>query len=414
MIFEDGGSGSEDELIFRSVSINCICSMKRESTGSYVTTTAGGERVEAFIPTPLPPEPPLVWGGELAMLLSEASSAVGRLDGSARVLPNRELFVDAYVKKEAVLSSQIEGTRSSLSDLYRYAHGGKVSDGSDVVEVSNYVEAIEYGLARLRGGFPISNRLIREIHGVLLSKGVGADKAPGEFRRSQVWIGGTRPGNAVFVPPPHTHVEDCMGELERFLHAVDDGIPPLVRAALAHVQFETIHPFLDGNGRVGRLLITFLLVNAGVLQEPVLYLSLYLKTHRQRYYELLDESGRQTGDWEAWLTFFLEGVIETADNSYQTTERLGLLLDEDRAQIGGLGRRAGSGLKVFDELMKRPELAISDAATSTGLSFPAASSALELMRELGIVHEITGRPTSRIFRYSRYLEILEEGAEAIG
>ncbi len=388
--------------------------MKRESTRSYVPTTAGGERVDAFVPTPLPPEPPLMWGGELATLLSEASSAVGRLDGSARVLPNRELFIDAYVKKEAVLSSQIEGTRSSLSDLYRYAHGGNVDEGSDVVEVSNYVEAMEHGLSRLRGGFPVSNRLIREIHEVLLSKGVGADKAPGEFRRSQVWIGGTRPGNAAFVPPPYTHVEGCMGDLERFLHAVDDGIPALVRAALAHVQFETIHPFLDGNGRVGRLMITLLLINAGVLQEPVLYLSLYLKTHRQRYYELLDESGRHTGDWEAWLTFFLEGVIETAENAHQTTDRLRRMFDEDRARIGGSGRRAGSGLKVFDELMRRPELSISDAATSTELSFPAASSALKLMCELGIVHEITGRSAGRIFRYSRYLEILEEGAEAIG
>lgn len=388
--------------------------MKRESTGSYVTTTADGDRAEAFIPIPLPPEPPLVWDGELAMLLSEASSAVGRLDGSARVLPNSELFVDAYVKKEAVLSSQIEGTRSSLSDLYRYSHDGEVRDGSDVVEVSNYVRAMEHGLYWLRDGFPVSNRLIREIHGVLLSQGVGADKSPGEFRRSQVWIGGTRSSNAKFVPPPHTHVEGCMGDLERFLHASGDGIPALVRAALAHVQFETIHPFLDGNGRVGRLLITFLLINAGVLQEPVLYLSLYLKTHQQRYYELLDESGRRTGDWEAWLTFFLEGVVDTANNSYQTTERLGRLLDEDRAQISGSGRRAGSGLKVFDELMKQPELSISDAAALTELSFPAASSALDLMCELEIVHEITGRSAGRVFRYSRYLEILEEGAEAIG
>ena len=388
--------------------------MKRETTGSYVPTTAGGEGVEAFVPRPLPPVPALMWDGELAMLLSEASSAVGRLDGSARVLPNRELFIDAYVKKEAVLSSQIEGTRSSLSDLYRYAQDGKVGDGSDVVEVGNYVEAMTHGLDRLRGGFPVSNRLIREIHEVLMSKGVGADKAPGEFRRSQVWIGGTRPGNAVFVPPPHTHVEGCMGDLERFLHAVDDGIPPLVRAALAHVQFETIHPFLDGNGRVGRLLITFLLINARVLQEPVLYLSLYLKTHRQRYYELLDESGRRTGDWEAWLTFFLEGVIETADNAYQTTERLGRMFDEDRARIGGTGRRAGSGLKVFDELMKRPETSVTEAADATGLSFPAASSALRLLGQLGIVREVTGMSAGRLFRYSRYLEILEEGAEAIG
>lgn len=388
--------------------------MKREDTGSYLTTSAGGERVDAFVPNPLPPQPPLVWDGNLATLLSEASSSMGRLDGSARVLPNKELFINAYVKKEAVLSSQIEGTRSSLSDLYRYELDGRVVRGSDVVEVSNYVEAMEYGLDRLRGGFPISNRLLREIHEVLMSKGVGENKSPGEFRRSQVWIGGTRPGNAVFVPPPHTHVAECMGELEFFLHATDDEVPTLVRAALAHVQFETIHPFLDGNGRLGRLLITFMLINAGVLHEPVLYLSLYLKTHRQRYYELLDESGRWTGDWESWLTFFLEGVIETADNAYQTTDRLGRMFDADRAQIEGAGRRSGSGLKVFGELMTRPEMSVSQAAAATSLSFPAASSALKLLSELGIVHEVTGKSARRVFRYSRYLELLEEGAEAIG
>ena len=387
--------------------------MKRENTGSYIETTDSGERVAAFVPRSLPPDPPLVWDGRLATLLSEASSALGRLDGSARVLPNKELFIDAYVKKEAVLSSQIEGTRSSLADLYRYEHDEKVAPGSDVVEVSNYVKAMEHGIARLRGDFPLSNRLIREIHQILLSEGVGENKSPGEFRRSQVWLGGTRPGNATFVPPPHTHVPDCMGHLEMFLHSADDGIPPLVRAALAHVQFETIHPFLDGNGRVGRLLITFLLINAGVLSEPVLYLSLYLKTHRHRYYELLDESGRRTGDWEAWLTFFLEGVIETADNAYRTTDRLGRLLDEDRTKIGDAGRRSGSGLKVFGELTKHPELSISQAAEETELSFPAASSALDLLGELGIVREITGRSAGRVFRYAQYLDILEEGAEAI-
>ena len=388
--------------------------MKREDTGSYIQTSAGGERVDAFVPRPLPPEPPLVWNGNLATLLAEASSSLGRLDGSARVLPNKELFIDAYVKKEAVLSSQIEGTRSSLSDLYRYELDGKAARDSDVVEVSNYVKAMEHGISRLRGGFPVSNRLIREIHQVLMSKGVGENKTPGEFRRSQVWIGGTRPQNAMFVPPPHTHVERCMGELELFMHAADDGIPPLVRAALAHVQFETIHPFLDGNGRVGRLLVTFLLINAGVLQEPVLYLSLYLRAHRDRYYQLLDESGRRTGDWETWIKFFLEGVVETADNAYRTTDRLGRMFDADRTRIEGAGRRSGSGLKVFGELMIRPEISVSQAAAATGLSFPAASSALKLLGELRVVHEVTGRSAGRVFRYSRYLEALEEGVEAVG
>lgn len=411
---------SADKLKFNGRNVNSRRSrasehsMKRANTGYYVTTSAGGERVDAFVPRALPPDPALAWDGNLASLLSEASSSIGRLDGSARVLPNKQLFIDAYVKKEAVLSSQIEGTRSSLSDLYRYELDGRVARGSDVVEVSNYVEAMNHGLDRLRGGFPISNRLIREIHEVLMSRGVGANKSPGEFRRSQVWIGGTRPGNAVFVPPPHTEVENCMGELERFMNASDDGIPPLVRAALAHVQFETIHPFLDGNGRVGRLLITLLLIDSGVLNEPVVYLSLYLKSHRHRYYELLDESGRRTGDWEARLTFFLEGVIETADNAYQTTDRLGRMFDDDRARIEGTGRRAGSGLKVFAEIMKRPEISIAQAAEATGLSFPAASSALSLLGELGIVREVTGRSAGRVFQYSDYLETLEEGAEAIG
>ena len=387
--------------------------MKRKDTGSYVKSSTGGESVDAFVPRSLPPKPPLVWDGNLATLLSEASSSLGRLDGSARVLPNKELFVDAYVKKEAVLSSQIEGTRSSLSDLYRYEFDGEVARGSDVVEVSNYVKAMEHGIDRLRGGFPVSNRLIRDIHEVLMSKGVGENKAPGEFRRSQVWIGGTRPGNAIFVPPPHTHVEECMGELELFLHAIDDGTPPLIRAALAHVQFETIHPFLDGNGRVGRLLVTFLLMNAGVLRDPVLYLSLYLKTHRQRYYELLDEAGRRTGDWEVWLAFFLEGVVETADNAYRTTDQLGRMFDADRTKIGGSGRRSGSGLDVFGELMKRPEISASQAAAATGLSFPAASSALMLLDDLGIVREITGKSSGKVFRYIQYLETLEEGVESL-
>ena len=232
------------------------------------------------------------------------------------------LFLYSYVRKEAVLSSQIEGTQSSLSDLLLFeleeAPGVPLDD---VVEVSNCVAALEHGLARLRGGFPLSNRLIREIHGVLLARGRGSTKDPGEFRRSQNWIGGSRPGNAVFVPPPHTTVSECMGALERFLHTENDGLPVLVRAGLAHVQFETIHPFLDGNGRVGRLLITFLLCHAAMLREPLLYLSLHLKQHRADYYNLLDEV-RRTGDWEAWLAFFLDGIRQTSEGAVQTAHRL--------------------------------------------------------------------------------------------
>ena len=305
--------------------------------------TVGGESVRGFIPGPLPPVPPLAMEDKLQPLLEAAVLSLGRLDGVSTLLPDKSLFLYAYVRKEAVLSSQIEGTQSSLSDLLLFeldeAPGVPIDD---VVEVSNYVAALDHGLARLEGGFPLSARLIREIHGVLLSRGRGSGKDPGEFRRSQNWIGGSRPGNAVFVPPPHTAVPDCMAALERFLHAEGDGLPVLLRAGLAHVQFETIHPFLDGNGRVGRLLITFLLRHARVLRDPLLYLSLYFKQNRAAYYELLGRV-RSEGDWESWLAFFLEGVQQVADGAVTTAERLAKIFGTDRARIEARGRRARSG-----------------------------------------------------------------------
>jgi Fic family protein len=247
---------------------------------------------------------------------------------------------------------------------------------------------------------------------VLLSRGRGSQKSPGEFRRSQNWIGGTRPGNAAFVPPPHTAVADCMAALERFLHAEDDGLPVLARAGLAHVQFETIHPFLDGNGRVGRLLITFLLCHAGLLREPLLYLSLYLKQNRSEYYDLLDQV-RRTGDWEAWLAFFFTGVQETAEDAVSTAHRLGELFRDDRAKIELRGRRAGSALRVHEALKRRPILSLPQVKQSAVLSFPAASSAMELLAELGIARELTGRRRNRLFVYDRYLTILNEGTEVV-
>jgi len=280
----------------------------------------------------------------------------------------------------------------------------------DVLEVSNYVRALDYGLARLREGFPLSNRLIREIHGVLLSRGRGSGKDPGEFRRSQNWIGGTRPGNAIFVPPPHTAVPDCMAMLERFLHSEDDSLPVLVRAGLAHVQFETIHPFLDGNGRVGRLLITFLLCHCDVLREPLLYLSLYLKQNRATYYELLDRV-RRDGDWEEWLSFFLEGVKQVAEGAVATADRLSAMFQQDRVRIESAGRRAGSGLRVHETLKARPIQSMSNVCESTGLSFPAASSAMELLVEFRIARELTGKRRNRLFSYDRYVAILNEGTE---
>jgi Fic family protein len=386
--------------------------MKRGEMGRYDLTTAGGEAVRAFTPLPLPPAPPLVLDGRFQQLLERAVLALGRLDSLSTLLPDTDLFLYAYVRKEAVLSSQIEGTQSSLSDLLLFEleeMPGVPID--DVVEVSNYVTAMEHGLGRLRAGFPLSNRLLREIHGVLLARGRGSEKDPGEFRRTQNWIGGSRPGNAAFVPPPPQEVADCMSDLERFLHA-GDGVPVVLRAALAHVQFETIHPFLDGNGRVGRLLITLLLCHAGVLHEPLLYLSLYLKQNREEYYRLLDQV-RKDGDWEAWLDFFLEGVRQTAEGAVSTARRLVTLFQEDRVRIQTRGRAAGSALRVHDVLKQRPLVALQEIRRRTGLSFPAVSDAMFLLADLGIARELTGKKRNRVFGYTRYLDILSEGTEAL-
>lgn len=385
--------------------------MHRGHTGRYETTAVAGERVRAFVPTPLPPKPPLRIDGALERQLALAHLALGRLDSISTLLPDTQLFLYTYVRKEAVLSSRIEGTQSSLSDLLLFEineAAGVPMD--DVVQVSNYVAALEHGLTRLRSGFPLSNRLIRDIHGVLLSRGRGSGKQPGHFRRSQNWIGGSRPGNATFVPPPSHAVQDCMSKLERFLH--DDGGPPdLVRAGLAHVQFETIHPFLDGNGRVGRLLITLLLCNAQVLSEPLLYLSLYLKQHRSQYYDLLD-AVRRTGDWETWMAFFLDGVRETADGAVAAARRLTKLFGADHERIVAAGRRAGSMLRVHDALKARPVATLPAIARRTHLTPPTVGAAMDELVELGVARELTGRRRDRVFSYAAYLTIVNEGSDA--
>ncbi len=387
--------------------------MQRGETGNHTVTIAGGEQVRAFTPNPLPPVPALSLEGGLQQAFESAVLALGRLDSISALLPDHSLFLYAYVRKEAVLSSQIEGTQSSLFDLLLFeqeeAPGAPLND---VVEVSNHVAALERGTRLLAEGLPLSNRLIREVHKVLMSGERDRGKTPGEFRRSQNWIGGTRSGNAFFVPPPHIAVPDCMAALERFLHAEEDGIPVLIRAGLAHVQFETIHPFLDGNGRVGRLLIVLLLHQAGVLREPLLYLSLYFKQHRRVYYDLLDRV-RRTGDWEAWLAFFLEGVKITADGAVDTSSRLRDLFASDRARIERQGRRADSALRVHDALKARPILSLPEACNRAKLSFPAVSSAMNTLVRLGIAREITGKRRSRLFAYERYISILilNEGTE---
>ena len=292
--------------------------MRRDSTGTYESTATGGETVRAFIPRPLPPTPRIRSRESLGCLLEEAATALGRLDAVTELLPDPHVFVYGYMRKEAVLSSQIEGLQSSLADLMLHEAGGVPGPhATDVLETSNAVAALNHGVRRLRGGFPISNRLMREMHARLFANGRGKAMTPGEFRRSQNWIGGSRPGNAAFVPPPPNHVQECMADLERFIHATDDELPVLVRAGLAHAQFETIHPFLDGNGRLGRLLIALMLCDAGLLREPLLYLSLYFKRNRSTYYQLLGDI-RHTGDWEAWLRFFLEGVREVAEAGVAT------------------------------------------------------------------------------------------------
>ena len=384
--------------------------MKRGKTGVFETTIFSGETVQAFVPDRLPPDPPL----DLAVLnepLEKASLALGRLDSVSTLLPGTHLFLYTYIRKEAVLSSQIEGTQSTLSDLLLFElEGTPGAPFNDVVEVSNYVAALEHGLARMRDDFPLSSRLIREIHDKLLARGRGSSKDPGEFRRSQNWIGGSRPGTAHFVPPPHNRVAECMSDLERFFHAEDLGLSALLRAGLAHVQFETIHPFLDGNGRVGRLLITLMLWRDGALREPLLYLSLYFKERQEEYYVLLD-GVRRTGDWEAWLAFFLEGVAQTAEGAAATAKRLSSLFQADQARIQQTGRAAGSSLRVHQVLQERPITSLQNIIDLTGLSFPAVSSGMKVLEEMGIVRELTGKKRNRLFGYEQYLSILSEGTE---
>lgn len=384
--------------------------MHRGLTGYYEVSHYGGEAVRAFVPYPLPPEPPLQME-TLKRLLERAALALGRLDSVTLLLPEPAIFLYAYVRREAVLSSQIEGTQSSLADLLLFeleqSPGAPIND---VLEVSHYVAALEHGMQRLREGMPLSNRLLREMHGVLLARGRGATKQPGEFRRTQNWIGGTRPGNAHFVPPPPHLVPECMAALERFLH--DTTLPTLIKAGLAHAQFETIHPFLDGNGRLGRLLVSFILHHEGVLQRPLLYLSLFLKQNRREYYRLLDAT-RFEGDWEAWLQFFLEGVEGTAQNAVETARRLVQLFQQDTARVAELGRLAPSAQQVLNAFKERPLQMARQVQQRTGISMPTVNECISRLCALGVLSEVTGKRRNRVFAYSEYLRLLSEGTEPI-
>ena len=380
--------------------------------GEFVETTVRGETVRAFVPPKLPPNPPLKLD-KLYVLLEEVNRSLGRLDGVTSILPDTPLFLYMYVRKEALLSSQIEGTQSSLADLLLFenaeAPGVPIRD---VQEVSNYIAAMNRGLEHLRNGMPLSNRLIREIHGVLLSEGRGANMQPGEFRRTQNWVGGSRPTNANYVPPPHNLLEDLMGDLETFIHNEEIGLPILIKAALVHLQFESIHPFLDGNGRLGRLLITFLLCMEDALKEPILYLSLYFKTNRRYYYELLQQV-REKGDWETWLEFFLEGVKETSEQAADTAKQILALFDADRKKIEGLGRPAASAVRVHQYLQSKPILSVPSAVDALKLSAPTVRKSVSHLIDLGLVRETTGKQRNRLYVYSGYLDILNQGTEPL-
>jgi Fic family protein len=379
--------------------------------GTYINCSASGELYRAFVPASLPPKPPLEIDADLARLLEGATRELGRLDGIAGVLPDPKLFLYQYVRKEAVLSSQIEGTQSSLSDLLRYelaeAPGVPLEDAA---EVSRNVAALEHGLKRLRGDFPLSLRLLSEVHAKLMTSGRGVQMQPGEVRRSQNWLGGTRPGNARFVPPPPDKLMDCLGPLEKFIH--DESTSPLIRAALVHVQFETIHPFLDGNGRVGRLLITLMLIDSGALKSPLLYLSLYFKANRSEYYDRLQRV-RTHGDWEGWLRFFLTGVELMARDAVDTLSRLDKLFARDEKKLLPLGRMTDTVAALLAHMRQRPITTVAQAANDTGINRTSVSAALDKLIKLKIVVELTGQKRNRLFAYQSYLRILSEGTEEL-
>ncbi|MCG7599703.1 Fic family protein [Halomonas sp. McH1-25] len=381
--------------------------MQRGLTGHYVPSVAGGVNCQAFVPAALPPDPPLRLDDKLQQRLSQALVALGRLDGISVLLPDAQLFLYSYVRKEAVMSSQIEGTQSSLSDLMVYEMEGTPGvPMNDVQEVSCYVRALTLGIQRIREGHPITIRLVLELHAALMTHGRGTHRRPGELRQNQVWIGGHRADEAVFVPPPANYLADCWSALERFINDQPASTAPVIKAALAHVQFETIHPFMDGNGRLGRLLIPLILVQAGILKEPLLYLSVFFKRHRQTYYENLQKV-RLTGDWEAWLLFFVDAIADTANHAVATAQALNALLAQDKARLTELGRLAGSANQILEALFSHPVANIATLHRETGLTHATIGKVLDaLENRLQVVRELTGQKRNRVYAYSAYIELL--------
>ncbi len=383
--------------------------MNRGLTGYYSPVIAGGITCKAFVPAPLPPNPPLEIGGKLQSRINQAMLALGRLDAISTLLPDARLFLYSYVRKEAVMSSQIEGTQSSLSDLMVYEMEGIPGVPiDDVQEVSCYVSALDLGIQRIRENQPLTFRLVTELHQALMTSGRGTNRCPGEFRKSQVWIGGHRPDEATFVPAPANELADCWSELEQFINDIPDTTDPLIKAALTHVQFETIHPFMDGNGRIGRMLIPLILVEAKVLNEPLLYLSVFFKKHRQTYYERLNQV-RLTGDWEAWLLFFVDAVAETANQAVNTAKQLNELRQKDKARLTDLGRQSGSANQIIDALFEHPIASINKLIELTGLTAATLGKVLDAIeKQLGIVKEITGQKRNRVYAYNAYIQILNQ------
>ena len=385
--------------------------MERSLQGKYITISTVGESAKAFLPSPLPPVPDIEWTAALRKKFERTHLALGRLDSIASLLPDTSLFLYMYIRKEAVLSSMIEGTKSSLSDLL--LHELEQQPGvpiDDVEEVSNYVAALNHGIRRLADDFPLSIRLIKEIHGILLSGARGSHKQPGEIRQSQNWIGGTRPGNADYVPPPADHLADALSALEKFIHNQPVKTSAVLKSALVHVQFETIHPFLDGNGRLGRLLITLILLSEGILQQPLLYLSLYFKTQRQTYYQLLNEV-RLKGDWESWLEFFADAIEYTATAAVDTAKQLMDLTQSDTESLQQQGRLSNTLIKLHQGLIQKPIVTAAWLEQSTELAPATIQSGLQKLEQLQLIEELTGKQRDRVYAYTAYIAILNQGNE---
>jgi Fic family protein len=377
------------------------------TSGTYATSTTLGEAVRAFVPHPLPPQTPALAVESFAKLNHQAELALARLSGVSGLVPSVEWLLYSAIRKEALLTSQIEGTQATLVDLFDQEAGFAVSNTDDVEEVTNYLRAFRHvqDNLRLTQGLPISVRLLCEAHGLLLNGARGANKQPGQLRQSQNWIGGTRPGNAVFVPPPAQQVPALLADMENFIHDLSQPLPPLVKIALVHAQFETIHPFLDGNGRIGRLLISALMQDWGLLNEPLMYLSGYLKQHQAEYYKRLSDI-RTEGNWEAWISFFLEGVTTASDDAQHNVVAIATLLANDRKQLLESSKANPVSYRLFELLPLMPRFSVEHVRQKMNTSFPTANAAVRALEGLGLVTEITGQKTNRTYSYQRYIDLL--------